>query len=123
MSDQDTRKPRSGSINPSRTTLTLSLGAVLTIGLAGWNARAYFDEFRAEQKNAFAALKASIDDTHRALHGRIDINSAAITVLNRDRLTTPELRLWAYQLERENRDVQRANGRTGLVVPEPNRQP
>lgn len=102
-----------------RTKVTISLAGVLTLALVGWNARAYFDDFRHEQKDAFRNLSQSIQKTHTELTGRIDSNVAAINLLAKDRVTTPELRLWAYQLERENRSVQRTDGKTGLVVPEP----
>jgi alpha-galactosidase/6-phospho-beta-glucosidase family protein len=104
-----------------RTKVTVSLAGVLTLALLGWNARAYFDDFRHEQKDAFRELSQSIQKTSTELNGRIDTNASAISLIAKDRVTTPELRLWAYQLERENRAVQRNDGKTGLVVPEPAR--
>lgn len=102
-----------------KTKISLGIGGVVGLALLGWNARAYFDEFRTELKDSFAHLDKSIEANRREYISRADTNAAAILALSKQQVSHQTLQVWVYQLERENRGVQRTDGKSGLVVPEP----
>jgi hypothetical protein len=106
------------SINPTRTKITLSLAGVVAVLLAGWSARAWFEDFRSEQKEGLRKISEEIATSRREYTNRADTNAKAIMELARTQLHTQSFQIWAYQLERENRTLQRADGKSGLIVPE-----
>ncbi len=99
--------------------VTISALMLCAIIASTWKARAYFEEFKNDLHSGQQELKAAIESSRREYIMRADTNAAAIVQLANGQVHFTALQLWAYQLERENRGIQRTDGKSGLIVPEP----
>lgn len=106
-------------LSDPRTKITISVVMLIAFGVGCWNARAYFDDFQQNLQHGQIELKSAIEESRREYIRRADTNAEAIVRLANGQVSYSSFQVWAYKLERENRGLQREDGKSGLIVPEP----